>query len=81
MKTAISIPDEIFINLDRLSKELNCSRSHLFLEAIKEFLMKIDNQKILSKLNNVYTENENKVDSKYLKGIRRKYTETITDKW
>jgi metal-responsive CopG/Arc/MetJ family transcriptional regulator len=38
MKTAVSIPDEVFEEADRLAKDLKTSRSDLYSRALKEFL-------------------------------------------
>jgi predicted transcriptional regulator len=38
MKTAISIPDEVFQGADRLARQLSISRSQLFSRALKEYL-------------------------------------------
>lgn len=38
MKTAISIPDEIFAEAERLAKRLKSSRSELYSRAISEYV-------------------------------------------
>lgn len=38
MKTAISIPDELFREVELCSRRLKVSRSHLFAEAVREYL-------------------------------------------
>ena len=38
MKTAISLPDEIFERVEQAAKRLGVSRSELFTLAVKEFL-------------------------------------------
>ncbi|HEV8244991.1 MAG TPA: ribbon-helix-helix protein, CopG family [Polyangiaceae bacterium] len=38
MKTAISIPDELFERAEREAKRLRISRSELFARAVREFL-------------------------------------------
>jgi predicted transcriptional regulator len=38
MKAAVSIPDEVFEEADRLARELKTSRSQLYSRALKEFL-------------------------------------------
>ncbi len=38
MKTAISIPDDIFEEAERAAKRLGVSRSELFTQAVKSFL-------------------------------------------
>jgi predicted transcriptional regulator len=38
MKTAISLPDDIFQQADRLARRLNKSRSELYREAVAEYV-------------------------------------------
>jgi predicted transcriptional regulator len=38
MKTAISIPDDLFDDAERLARELNQSRSGLYSQAIREYV-------------------------------------------
>jgi metal-responsive CopG/Arc/MetJ family transcriptional regulator len=38
MKTAVSIPDEVFEEADRLAQAMKTSRSELYSRALKEFL-------------------------------------------
>lgn len=42
MKTAISVPDEIFEDADRLATRLGKSRSQLYAEAMAEYLTRHD---------------------------------------
>jgi metal-responsive CopG/Arc/MetJ family transcriptional regulator len=58
MKTAISIPDHIFEEVDKLAKENRTSRSHIFCVAIEEYLKKIKAGKMLDTLNSVYASKE-----------------------
>jgi metal-responsive CopG/Arc/MetJ family transcriptional regulator len=58
MKTAISIPDEIFQEIERFSKEHRYSRSKVFVMAVKEFLEKLKSEELLKTLNEVYSEPE-----------------------
>ena len=38
MKTAISVPDEMFKEIEEVTKECDCSRSQVFVMAAREFL-------------------------------------------
>jgi metal-responsive CopG/Arc/MetJ family transcriptional regulator len=38
MKTAISIPDDVFVRAERLAKRTKKSRSQLFSDAVREYL-------------------------------------------
>ncbi len=53
MKTAVSIPDELFRGIDALAKERKQSRSEIFSAALREYLEKQRSQKLLETLNKV----------------------------
>lgn len=54
MKTAISVPDEVFESADELAEELGVSRSELYSTAVAEYLAKHRARNITNKLNEVY---------------------------
>jgi metal-responsive CopG/Arc/MetJ family transcriptional regulator len=56
MKTAISIPDDVFESADELAEELGVSRSELYATAVAEYLAKHRAQDVTAKLNEVYGE-------------------------
>ena len=72
MKTAISIPDEIFKEVEKIAEENNCSRSEVFLMAVKEFLEKLKSKKLLDALNDVYSDMESQ-EEKFLREKSKKY--------
>ena len=58
MKISISIPDEIFREIEMFSKEHRYSRSEVFVLAVKEFLEKLKSKEVFNALNEVYSEPE-----------------------
>ena len=54
MKTAISIPDEMFKEIEEVTKECDCSRSQVFVMATREFLERRKSKKLLEALNDAY---------------------------
>ncbi len=54
MKTAISIPDDIFASADRLAKRLQMSRSELYVRAIKQYVTEFRHTDVTEKLDEVY---------------------------
>jgi len=58
MKTAISIPDDLFKKVEKLAREEKTSRSQIFCKAIELYIEKIKAQKLLEALNSVYAEEE-----------------------
>jgi len=76
MKTAISIPDDLFKDVDRIARESNSSRSQIFCTAVKEYLEKLRVRKLLEDLNEAYKD----VESDEEKLLRKKSTEYYRQK-
>ncbi len=53
MKTAISIPDEVFKQAERLARRLGISRSQLYSRAVDEFVNKRRPESITDAMNQV----------------------------
>jgi metal-responsive CopG/Arc/MetJ family transcriptional regulator len=53
MKAAVSIPDDVFADADRLAKQLNTSRSQLYSRALKEFLARHAPDQVMDAMNRV----------------------------
>ena len=51
MKTAISVPDAIFSEVEKIAKECHTSRSEVFVTAVREYLEKRKSRKLLTDLN------------------------------
>ena len=66
MKTAISIPDEIFISADRLAKRLHMSRSELYARAVKEYVVECRHAGVKEKLDQIYASENASIDSTVL---------------
>jgi metal-responsive CopG/Arc/MetJ family transcriptional regulator len=56
MKTAVSIPNDVFLEADRLAKRLNASRSQLHARALAEFVARHDDDHITAAMNAVIDE-------------------------
>ena len=58
MKTAISLPDEMFKEIEEITKECDCSRSQVFAIAVREYLERRKSKKLLEALDDAYRETE-----------------------
>jgi metal-responsive CopG/Arc/MetJ family transcriptional regulator len=56
MKTAISIPDNVFHDADTAAQELKISRSELYATAVAEYLARRSAEQITDRLDRVYAE-------------------------
>lgn len=54
MKTAVSIPDNVYSSAEILAKRLGKSRSQLYAQALSNYLSKHQKEGITTKLNEVY---------------------------
>jgi metal-responsive CopG/Arc/MetJ family transcriptional regulator len=77
MKTAISIPDEIYKEIEKFAKEHDYSRSEVFVVAIKEFLEKIKSKQLLDILNEVYSDAESIEETTLRKKAKRHYAKKV----
>ena len=56
MKTALSIPDDVFKQGERLARRLHTSRSQLYARALADFVVQHDDDEITSSMDNVVRE-------------------------
>ena len=78
MKTAISLPDDLFASADALAERLGVSRSHLFATALAEVLAKHQGRKVTERLDAVYSAEPSALDP----AVRRAQARALpTDAW
>jgi hypothetical protein len=62
MKTAVSVPDDLFRLAEAAARRLRVSRSRLYATAIAEFLSRRQENTVTERLNTVYSRRPAKVD-------------------
>lgn len=62
MKTAVSVPDDLFRMAEAAARRLRVSRSKLYATAIAEFLERRQTDAVTERLNRVYSRRPAKVD-------------------
>jgi hypothetical protein len=67
MKTAISVPDDVFELSERLAKKLKVSRSKIFAMGVKKLGEEHIEDEITSKLDEFYSKERAKIDPVVLK--------------
>ncbi len=55
MKTAVSVPDDLFRQAEAAARRLRMSRSRLFTTALSEFLDRQQSNAVTDRLNEVYS--------------------------
>lgn len=73
MKTAVSLPDELFRKTDRLAKRMKLSRSALVAAALEAYIIRQQDDEITEQLNRVYAHE----DSRSPEWLRRAAARTL----
>ena len=63
MKTAISIPDKVFVLAEKMAKRLGVSRSQLYSTAVREYVDAHKTDRVSERLDEVYGDQELILDS------------------
>ncbi len=77
VKTAISMPEHLFKELEAAAEEMQLSRSKVFALAVKDFLRARENQRILEQLNRVYGEEPDKEERNLAKAMKTRLRRLI----
>jgi metal-responsive CopG/Arc/MetJ family transcriptional regulator len=56
MKTAVSLPDELYEQAEKTAEEMGIPRSQLFARALEQFIERHGRENITEQLNKVYSE-------------------------
>jgi metal-responsive CopG/Arc/MetJ family transcriptional regulator len=62
MKTAISIPDQIYDRAEKLARRLGKSRSELYAKAVQNYVDRHQDDDVTAKLNTVYSSESSELD-------------------
>lgn len=71
MKTAVSIPDDVFEEAERLAADLQTSRSQLYSRALQEFVARHAPNRLTEAMNRVIDEVGTEVDEFTQRASRR----------
>lgn len=63
MKTAISVPDDLFASADALARRLGLSRSALYATAVAEFLAKHTTSEVTEQLDRLYASESSRLNA------------------
>ncbi len=79
MKTAISVPDELFSEVDNFAKSHHYSRSHVFVLAAEAFIQGEKNKSLSEKINAAFSKPELEEERKTRKKSIKRFTKRALD--
>ncbi len=65
MKTAVSIPDPLFAEAERVARKLKLTRSRLYAVALESYVRKQGSSEVTKNLNRVYGRGKNRPDPRW----------------
>lgn len=81
VKTAISIPDDVYQEAEITARHLGLGRSQLYTRAIKEFIERHDKERITKKLDTLYSAEGIREDQALDVGVEALREKTRHDSW
>lgn len=77
MKTAVSIPDDVFEKVERLAKRGRRSRSEVFTAALREYVARHSPDEVTEAINRVCAEVDQTEDVKFLNAAARRLLKKV----
>ena len=77
IKTAISMQEELFKEVNKLAGEMHVSRSRLFVMAVQDFIEKKKSHNLLSQINNAFNDHPDSEEIKIQSQMRKKQTRKL----
>ena len=79
VKTAISLDEDLFHEVNKLAQDLHISRSRLFTLAVRDFLQRQENKKFLTQLNKAYEDFPDPEEIAVSEAMHRKQRESAAN--
>ena len=77
VKTAISLEENLFDQVNQLASDLHVSRSKLFALAVKDYLKKQESKKLLAQLNAAYSDSQSEEEKAISKAMHKKQRKIV----
>ena len=81
IKTAISLNRTLFQEIEALAKEMNVSRSRLFVLAAQDFLERYKSKKLFEAINDAYDDMPTSEETELLTEMRNRHSEAVKEQW
>jgi metal-responsive CopG/Arc/MetJ family transcriptional regulator len=81
VKTAISLRESLFEQVDRLAREMKVPRSRVFALALEEYLSRHQAQQMLRQINEAYADYPDASEQAVQRGMRRLQRDVVGGEW
>lgn len=81
VKTAISLQQSLFEQVDALAQELEISRSRLFVLAVEAFIQRYQNRQLLEAINEAYADSPGPEEQALRHQMRQQHRQMVEGQW
>ena len=81
IKTAISLDQDLFSQVEELASTMKVSRSRIFALAMEDFLRRQENRKLLERINAAYDDTPDPEQAIRLRSARRSQRRLVEGEW
>lgn len=81
VKTAISLQESLFDQLESLAREMNISRSRLFALALEDYIRRHQTEQLLDQINAAYDDAPDAAERAYQRRMRRQHRQMVEGEW
>jgi len=81
VKTAISLQQSLFEQVDALAQELEISRSRLFVLAVEAFIQRYQNRQLLEAINEAYADLPDPEEKALCHQMRQQHRQMVEGQW
>jgi metal-responsive CopG/Arc/MetJ family transcriptional regulator len=81
VKTAISLQQSLFEQVDALAQELEISRSRLFVLAVEAFIQRYQNRQLLEAINEAYADLPDPEEKAHRHQMRQQHRQMVEGQW
>jgi metal-responsive CopG/Arc/MetJ family transcriptional regulator len=82
IKTAISLQESLFQQAEALARDMNVSRSRLFVLALENFIREYEDRQLFERINKAYEDAPpDEIEQAHLRQIRRQHRRMVEGEW
>ncbi len=81
VKTAISLQQPLFDQVEAMAREMQVSRSRLFVLAMEQFIARYQNQRLLKEINAAYEDVPDPAEQDLQRRMRRQHRQLVEGQW
>lgn len=80
-KTAISLEADLLYKMEDLAEKLHLSRSGVFAEAAREYILRHENQILMEAINDTYGNDTDKEEVQLLRPHKKGHRRQVEEQW